>query len=542
MFPELNRRRFLQVAATSSAIAAAPRALAQEERSHVVFQHSVASGDPTESAVIIWTRVTPQPDATPGSGIGPAVEVRWEVATDVDFQQIIASGSLSTGAERDHTVKVDVQGLSPNAHYFYRFHALGQTSRTGHTRTAPAEAVDAIRFGVVSCSNYEAGYFRAYQDLAQRMDLDFVLHLGDYTYEYATGEYLGAHKTQVRKVQPPQRTTTLTDYRIRQGWYHLDPDLADLHAVKPMIAIWDDHEFADNVWRDGVEGNSFEEGDDINALRAGAKQAYLEWMPVRRSADEPIYRTFSYGPLMDIIVPDLRTYRDKQAKFGLGSNEPARTMMGADQFAWFSEQLTSSTARWQVIANEVMFAPMTLPPGLDPQLQRWLIQQIGLPDQGIAFNTDQWDGYMAERQKLIDAICDDANVVFLTGDIHSSWASDIPRNVQGYRDGTDKRVAAAEFVTPSVSAQGAYEALAPRQELEPISRQTTRTGAEILRSTDTWFQYIDFEYHGYMAVEVQEHQVKADWYYTENVLSPDTPFRLAASFSTQAGDQGVRPA
>ncbi|AZA10606.1 alkaline phosphatase D family protein [Corynebacterium gerontici] len=542
MFPAFNRRRFLQIAATSSAVAAAPRALTATGQNHAVFQHSVASGDPTADAVIIWTRVTPQPDATPGSGIGPAVEVRWEVATDIDFTNIVTGGTLSTGAERDHTVKVDVQGLAPDAHYFYRFHALEQTSRTGHTRTAPAEAVEAIRFGVVSCSNYEAGYFRAYQDLAQRMDLDFVLHLGDYTYEYATGEYVGAHKTQVRQVQPPQRTTTLTDYRIRQGWYHLDPDLADLHALKPMIAIWDDHEFADNVWRDGADGDSFQPGEDIHALRAGAKQAYLEWMPVRRSADEPVYRTFSYGPLMDIIVPDLRTYRDKKAEIGLESNDPARTMMGSDQFAWFREQLDASTARWQVIANEVMFAPMTLPPGLDPQLQRWLIEQIGLPDQGIALNTDQWDGYMAERQRLIDAIREDANVVFLTGDIHSSWASDIPRNVQGYREGSDRRVAAAEFVTPSVTAKGAYETLAPAQAMEPASRQTTRAGAELLRSADTWFKYIDFEYHGYMAVEVSEHQVKADWHYTDNVLSPNTQFRLAASFSTHAGEQGVRPA
>ncbi|GGG82443.1 alkaline phosphatase D family protein [Corynebacterium pelargi] len=537
----LNRRRFLQLAASTSAVAAVSRTPARAE-AQGVFQHSVASGDPEPNAVIIWTRVTPQPDATPGSGVGAPTAVRWEVATDDAFNNVVASGEVTTGAERDHTVKVDVRGLAPYTHYFYRFQALEQTSRVGHTLTAPAEAVEAIRFGVVSCSNYEAGYFRSYRSMAERMDLDFVLHLGDYTYEYATGEYLGAHKTQVRTVQPPQRTTTLTDYRIRQGWYHLDPDLADLHAVKPMIAIWDDHEFADNVWRDGAAGDSFEPGDDIQALRAAATQAYLEWMPVRRKATEPVYRSFSFGPLMDIIVPDLRTYRDKKASFGLESNDPQRTMMGQDQFSWFREELNASDARWQVIANSVMFAPMTLPPGLDARLQRWLIEQIGLPEQGIALNNDQWDGYMAERQQLIDAIAEDANVVFLTGDIHSSWASEIPRNIQGYREGSDARVAAAEFVTPSVSAQGAYEALAPSQALEPVSRQTTRTGANILRSADTWFKYIDFEFHGYMAVEVRQDSVKADWWYTDNVLSPDMPFRQAASFITRAGDHRVTPA
>ena len=295
----LTRRRVLQgmaatggVAAAGSllpAVDAAPArtVLGAENWDPEVFAHSVASGDPTASAVIIWTRVTPTKDAQPGSGKGPDVPVTWEVATDPEFQDVAASGTVTASAEFDHTVKVDATGLGSATTYFYRFTAdLGErkaTSRVGRTRTAPGagDDVSAIRFGVCSCANYEAGFFRSYRDMAERDDLEFVLHLGDYTYEYETGGYKGMYSETVRKVEPAHQTKTLTDFRIRQAVHHRDSDLADLHAAKPMICMWDDHEFADNNWREGATGTSFKKGDDYSALKQAASRAYFEWMPVR---------------------------------------------------------------------------------------------------------------------------------------------------------------------------------------------------------------------------------------------------------------------
>lgn len=575
----LTRRRFLTGTAvvgtagilastadpSSSAIAAtSPDAAA----SWGVFQHSVASGDPLPDAVVLWTRVTPSPDAVPGSGVGEPVAVRWEVAADPEFRQITAAGQLTTDASRDHTVKVDAQGLAAATTYFFRFTALdgparGAVSRVGRTRTAPHPGVDPgrLRFGVCSCSNYEAGYFRAYRELADRDDLEFTLHLGDFTYEYASGEYGGAHNAIVRRVEPPHRTTTLADFRIRQGKYHTDVDLADLLAAKPLIAIWDDHEFADNSWRDGATGNSIDIHDDFPALKSQATQAYFEWMPVRAgegfgTADSRhLYRHLRYGTLAEFIIPDLRSFRDYQALLtpsasGISADpdylrsvgEDERTMMGRTQFDWFADVLSTSNTRWQLIGNEVMFAPMTLPNTLDPRIHDWLVHQLGLPSDGIAINSDQWDGYMAERQRIIDLIVDQnkGGVVFLTGDIHSSWAADIPANAGDYRLGRDSRVAATEFITPSVTASSAFDSIAASPALEVPVREVLHLGEEILKQIDTWYKYIDLAQHGYMAVEVNTERTQVDWCYGVPLIA-DAPVNYSTSFQAIHGSPGARP-
>lgn len=250
-----------------------------------------------------------------------------------------------------------------------------------------------------------------------------------------------------------------------------------------MICIWDDHEFADNNWREGATGESFAKGQDYQALKQSASRAYFEWMPVRVRPDaqaQHLYRTLQYGPLLEIIIPDLRSYRDAQLiqsgdhwmnsdpDFMRAAGRENRTMMGRSQFEWFAGALSSSTAKCQIIANEVMFAPMTLPHSLDPNLHRWLVDTVGLPEHGIPLNPDQWDGYMAERQKIVDLIAgqSDKNVVFLTGDIHSSWASDIPKDVFGYRIGRNTKAVAAEFVTPSVTANGAFDSMCVSREFD----------------------------------------------------------------------------
>lgn len=573
MSTHIGRRNFLKSASllgvatlgTATVGRNFPRALAQEPGGP--FQHSVASGDPLPQAVIIWTRVTPTPEALPGSGLGPATRVAWEVSTDPEFSHLAQRGEHLTTADTDHTVKIDVQGLRPDTAYFYRFRVLdgpasGAVSRTGRTRTMPADGAPAAhaRFGVASCSNFESGYFRGYRDMAEREDIQFVLHLGDYTYEYEAGGYNGLYDTQVRTVQPANRTRTLTDYRIRQGVYHLDPDLADLHAAKPMIAIWDDHEFGDNAWREGLGGNSAEKDDAFSAIKAEASRAYFEWMPVRGSGPDAsglsqrLYRTLRYGSLFEFIIPDLRSYRDVQLlQYGdanwQGTNpdflrqaaNPERSMMGSGQFQWFSDTLTASQAQWQIVANEVMFAPMTLPDSIDPRVHSWLVDKLGVPDQGFPLNVDQWDGFMAERQRIIDLIAgnDMRNVVLLTGDIHSSWASDIPRDIFSYRAQRGGQAAATEFVAPSISAPGFFESVASSPELAEPMRAVVGGAQEALKLMDPWYKMIDFEHHGYLTIDVTPERVRADWRFTADVLTPDTPFFDGPSYQALAGQPGA---
>lgn len=532
-----------------------------------VFAHSVASGDPWPDSVILWTRVTPVPDAVPGSGAGAPTRVRWEVLTGGGDGAVVASGETTTDADRDHTVKVNATGLTPATTYSYRFTVLdgpaaGAVSRTGRTRTAPAEGTDPghVRFGVCSCSNYEAGYFRAYRALADREDVEFVLHLGDYTYEYDTGHYGAAYDTIVRRVQPPNRTTTLTDYRIRQGHYRQDVDLADLHASKPMICIWDDHEFYDNAWRDGATGDS--DYADYAAVKEAATRAYYEWMPVRAGEGfgttdaRHLYRHLRYGGLFELILPDLRTFRDAQVLYSEAeSGVPAdpdylrsvgkddRTMLGRTQFDWFADVLKTSDTTWQVVGNSVMFAPMTLPNTLDRRIHDWLVDQLGLPPEGIALNSDQWDGYMAERRKIIDLITGrgDMNVVFLTGDIHSSWAADIPVNPGDYRLGRNGDVAAAEFIVPSVTAAGAFDAIVPSPAAAPAVREVLGAGEEILKKVDSWYKYIDLTQHGMMIVDIDPQRVQVDWFHGDPTTA-DAGLGYTTSFQTVAGDPGARPA
>lgn len=527
------------------------------------FLHSVASGDPWPDSVVIWTRVTPTPEATPGSGAGAPTKVRWEVATDPGFgASTVASGEQVTDATVDHTVKVNVTGLTPATDLHYRFTVLdgpatGATSRVGRTRTSPAlEAEpDNVRFGVCSCSNYEAGYFRAYRELADRGDVEFILHLGDYTYEYDSGEYGAAYGEIVRTVEPAQRTRTLTGYRIRQGHYHRDRDLADLHAAKPMICIWDDHEFFDNAWRDGATGDSEYGGPaEYAEVRRAATQAYYEWMPVRAGKgfntgeDRHLYRHLRYGRLFELILPDLRTYRDLQGPLNT-VNDSSRTMMGTDQFGWFGDVLTTSSTTWQLIGNSVMFAPMTLPNTLDPRVHDWLVDQVGVPPDGVALNTDQWDGYMVERQRIIDLIAErrakgsqpGLNVVFLTGDIHSSWAADIPASAADYRLRRDMDVVAAEFIVPSVTAGSAYDAIVPSPVAAPAVKEALRVGQDALTTIDHWYKYVDLTRHGMMVVDVDSTRTQVDWFHGE-VLQDDAPMTYTTSWQTRVGDPGARPA
>ncbi|WP_137722967.1 alkaline phosphatase D family protein [Prescottella subtropica] len=505
-----------------------------------VFGHGIASGDPLPDGVIIWTRVTPSADAAPGSGVGPTVPTTWQVAADDGFTTIVCSGTVPTGPDRDHTVKVDVTGLRPGTGYFYRFTALGQTSPTGRTRTAPAVDADVprLRFGVVSCSNWEAGWFASYRHLADRDDLDAVLHLGDYIYEYGRGEY-GARTGSVRLHDPAHEIVSLADYRIRHAQYKTDPDLTALHAKVPFIATWDDHESADNAYDGGAENHDPATEGEWGARKAASTQAYFEWMPVRvngTGTDAALYRRFRFGNLAELSMLDLRTYRDEQASAGAGwrtVDAPDRTITGRAQMDWLTGGIVTSPARWKLVGNPVMITPCVFPP-LDTRTTAAITEMIGVPDAGIPYNTDQWDGYTADRRRLFDAITGNAvrNTVFLTGDIHTSWACDLPVDAANYPvAGT----VGTEFVVPSVTSPNIDDML----NVPP--RTATVAAEEAFKTINRHVRYVELDSHGYGVFEVDKQGAQMDWFYVDDPTDPRGTARHGMSYRVADGTGKAHP-
>ena len=385
------RRRTVVKAAAATAVLAGPLAAAPLARAAEApaFLHGVASGDPLPDGVLLWTRVTPTAEAIPGSGLGPDTEVSWTVALDRAFTNIVSKGSLTAAAASDHTVKADIRGLAPATDYWFRFSAGGTDSPAARTRTAPAAdaVVSNLRFGVVSCANWEAGHFSSYRHLAARGDLDAWLHLGDYIYEYGTGEY-GTRDTVVRPHAPTHEILTLADYRVRHGRYKTDVDLQALHAAAPVVAIWDDHEFANDAWAGGAE-NHTEGTEGAWATRQSvAKQAYFEWMPVRPAIAGTTYRRLRFGRLADLSLLDLRSFRSQQVAVGNGSvDDPERTITGRAQLDWLKAGLKASDTTWRLVGNSVMISPFAIG-SLTADLLKPLAELLGLPKEGLALNTD----------------------------------------------------------------------------------------------------------------------------------------------------------
>ncbi|GGK90627.1 alkaline phosphatase D family protein [Nocardia jinanensis] len=532
----LDRRTVLRAGAVTAAAAALPVTAAAA--AGPVFAHGVASGDPLPDGVILWTRVTVGPEAVPGSGAGDPAAVHWEIAEDSGFTGVVAAGSLTADAESDHTVKVDVRGLDPAHDYYYRFRALGATSAIGRTRTAPADSSSParLRFGVVSCSNWEAGYFAAYRHLAARDDLDAVVHLGDYLYEYGA-ESAGGRGGAVRRHEPAHEIVVLADYRIRHGQYKTDPDLMALHARVPFVCTWDDHESANNAWSGGAENHDPATEGSWADRRAASMRAYSEWMPVRiqfAAGETRIYRRLRFGTLAELSMLDLRSYRDRQPELGTrDGDDPARTMTGTRQMEWLTAGLVSGSARWQVVGNSVMIAPLAFPP-LDPDTAAAVTAVFGIPREGFAPNTDQWDGYPADRRRLLQALTDRgvSDIVFLTGDIHSSWAADVPLEAARYPTGP---TAGAEFVVPSVTSAGIGDLL-------PTPPRTGSVALEdSVRALNPHIRYTEIDSHGYGVVEIVPDLVRMDWYYVADITDAGTAVRLAAAWELPHGGR-IRPA
>ena len=513
----ISRRDFLYTATAAGAIGLVRLDAQQSDSSRTVFLHGVASGDPLADRVILWTRVTAAERSTP--------QVSWEMAREPDFRQVVATGAVATGAARDFTVKVDAGPLEPATTYYYRFAAMGERSPVGRTRTLPVSAVSRVRLAVASCSNLPFGYFNAYRRIAERPDLDAVLHLGDYIYEYANARY-GDGTPLGRIPEPDREIVSLADYRMRHAQYKRDLDLQEVHRQHPFITVWDDHEFANNTWRDGAENHNPDAGEgDWSARGRAAAQAYREWMPIRddRSTRRVrIYRSFSFGDLVDLVMLDTRFLdRDQQARARDAIamlDDDKRTLLGSAQEQWVCEELQAASRAgvlWQLLGQQVMFAPGSLP---------------GAP----SVSTDTWDGYRPARERLFDAIESTKlkNVVVLTGDVHSSWGYNVPRNPwAGYHAETGAGTVAVEFVTPAITSPSGFGA--PEQAAERV---------KTLHAQRPHLKYVDGLYRGYLVVDVTRERVQADWFGVPTITEKNGSEQFMKGLLSVAGEPRLLPA
>ncbi|GAB2776150.1 alkaline phosphatase D family protein [Nocardioides salsibiostraticola] len=551
MSPSIDRRNLLIRAAGAAATGAAAGLVGWDTAyaAKAPFVHGVASGDPLPQAVVIWTRVTPNAQAQPGSGRGPAVDVRWEIATDKVFRNVVARGRSRATSRHDHTVHVDVTGLRPATTYWYRFRARGARSPIGRTRTAPAVNADtAVRLGVVSCANYDWGFFGAYRHLANQ-NVDAVLHLGDYLYEYGPDGPLGEglpSPVAPRHADPPRECTTITDYRVRHGCYRLDPDLQAMHARHPVIAVWDDHEIANDTWKRGAENHDPGEHSWKSRSRGG-RRAWLEWLPVRRVAGQSrfrIHRRIRYGRHVELWMLDERRFRDQQpdsAAFSAGSvdptrNDPDRTMLGERQADWLSKGLERSKATWKVIGNQVPFFPTVLGPAY-PAAVTAVLEPISpaLAHEPAAYYVDDWNGYPAERRRLVSTISKIKDVVILTGDVHQSYACEIPHDPGMY--GVTGESVAVELITPGISSPSIATIAA--QFLPGANAAFNAVVGSNERVFNPWVKFSENSRCGYLIVDINARRVRADWWLADDAQSRSTAVRRAHTARVRRGSSQV---
>ncbi|MEO5716518.1 MAG: alkaline phosphatase D family protein [Luteolibacter sp.] len=496
------------------------------------FYHGVASGDPLPNGVILWTRVTRGDKSNTAD-----IPVHWTVATDRALNSIVMTGDAVAKARNDFTVKVDVRGLNAGSTFYYGFKALGVNSQVGRTKTAPSLAVDKLKFAVVSCADYEWGYFSGYRAIAERDDLDAVIHLGDYIYEYADNDtYSSPEIREKRVIFPSYETVTLKDYRLRYSTYHLDPNLRRAHLRHPFIPIWDDHEFADNAWKNGAENHQKETEGSWKDREAAAKRAYFEWMPIRETGDS-IYRTLHYGPLMDLTMLDTRIEgRDKQVDDVNDPKlrDPSRTIMGFPQKDYLKTTLQNSKATWKVVGNQVVFSEFNI--GFAAPAD---------PDAAESLFLDSWDGYPKERRELVKFLAGKniANTVLLTGDVHSSFAFEVADPAFGnpdYDPKTGAGAVAVEFVTPSLSAGNFDEEVGDYFSANLESRIHKKDSDGV--NPNPHMKYADLDRHGYIVLSVTPAQVQADYYFLDDILVPKTTEQWGAGFINPVGTHHLKKA
>ncbi len=508
----MDRRAFLKATAAQAAVVglAASGCAATHPGADPIargvnpFRHGVASGDPLADRVILWTRVSPFEDR-----LGEPIETHWWIARDSLGLDVVAGGVVEARADRDYTVKIDAAGLEPATDYTYGFLTRTGLSPIGRTRTLPRGEVDHVRLAFASCANYPEGFFNAYRCLAKRDDLDVVLHLGDYIYEYANGDY-GDGTALGRVPDPVGEAISLEDYRRRHATYKADLDLQAAHARHPWITIWDDHESANNSHPLGAENHDPRIEGDWTTRKLAAIRAYHEWMPIRELPTGH-YRRFGFGSLLDLIMLDTRLHgRDPEVAKGdeAGAADPSRTLLGADQEQWLFDALSDSQrsgAVWRVLGQQIMVAPVSF--------------------DGTDFNPDSWNGYRGSRDRLLEHIGAEGidNVVFLTGDVHSSWVFEVPAP-QGGQEGAARAV---EFVTPAVSSPALGGTGVWKKRRARLHARTPH------------LKYSNFDDHGFVVLDLTPARVRAEYVYTESPKVSSGSCWCGAAFAVASGTNRV---
>jgi len=513
------------------------------------FLHGVASGDPLKDRVILWTRISPE-NTTLSLG------VVWEIATDDKFTQIINTGKVQTALAQDFTIKVDADKLKPSQTYYYRFKFGSVLSPIGRTKTLP-ETTNSVQFAVCSCSNYPAGYFYVYREMAKQ-EVDAIIHLGDYIYEYGKDGYATEDAAKLGRNLPAnndKEIIKLDDYRKRYALYHTDLDLQAAHARHPFIVIWDDHELANDAWKDGAENHQPTTEGSFSDRKLAALQAYFEWMPIRPASATDhlnIYRQFDYGSLVQLTLLDTRILaRDEQldyanymtasgldiVKFQADLTSTTRTLMGYTQRDWLQQKLALSTATWNVIGQQVLMTKMLIPaelllslatitsgnatPDTLMKMNQQIIELVTLKlrlkagDASLTaaekarvttlvpYNLDAWDGYYAEREILYGTIkALNKRIVVLAGDTHNAWASDLHTQAGDF--------IGVELATSSVSSPGMEKYLSiPVAQLQQFESAFKTLIDEL--------NYTNLNQRGYLKVSFTQQQVQADWIFVNTI-------------------------
>ena len=524
------------------------------------FDHGVASGDPLSDRVILWTRVTPADEETTAS-----IPVSLLIARNSEMTDIVSQALTETSAARDFTVKVDAASLEPATHYYYQFTAKTAsgdvTSPVGLTKTLAASGATPVKLAVISCSNWQFGYFNVYDALSKYNDLDAILHLGDYFYEYGVDGYGGdVAKKLGRYHEPPMEIVTLGDYRMRQAQYKRDPKLQAAHAVAPWLCTWDDHESTNNSYRTGAENHQPETEGNWTDRKQAAVQAYMEWMPVRdlEAGREfsAIYRQFDFGDIATVFCLESRlTGRSDEISWGaeLAGVEPAnvpakamdvmgrvsdasRTMLGQKQEEWLDQGFKRSTSAgkaWQVLANQVIMAqvkPPNMMTALTPEQQAaqtgYVAGMIPFSQLGLPFNLDAWDGFPAARERLYaSAASAGARLITVTGDTHTAWANTL-HDASGTRRGV-------EFGCTSVTSPG----------MGKYVKDVPNLG-ELFADANKDVNWYDPDGHGFTIVTLTQKDVVSDFFKVSTVEEETYSTRKVASFTavrTEAGMTNLAP-
>ncbi len=560
----LNRRDFLKNTAFLTGAAwlshavlgcssSAPQA---KNSSSIEFLHGVACGDPLTDSLILWTKVTPaqQPDS---------VQLLLEVSETTDFSAIKHQQLCLARKDADYCCKVDLTGLQPGRSYYYRFSDSNTVSATGHGKTLPSGSVSEVRFAVLSCSNYPAGYFHVYRQVAQQQ-LDAVLHLGDYIYEYEQGGYATERSVELGRALAADNQAemvSLQDYRKRYALYRSDKDLQQAHASHSFICVWDDHEITNDAWTDGAENHQPNEGD-YQLRKLNALQAYYEWMPIRplvsgkqlSGQQQSLSRSFAFGDLVDLHMLDTRIegrnlqldykhYTDEKSgafdteRFIADLTHPNRTLLGQKQQQWLQTQLMRSKAHYQVLGQQVLMAKMMFPSELlsafskpGPELVEKIAQLTALKqrvakgdsslsaedkkriESVVAYNLDAWDGYPYERELVYKtAQQQNKQLVVLAGDTHNAWASTL-HDQQGNKVGI-------ELATPSVSSPGIETYL-------KLNTTQVEQLASVLPTLIDELEYCNLHQRGYLLVAFSKEQIDAQWFFVDDITKKQYQTKL----------------